>query len=231
MGKFKVGDRVTVRKDLHVGSSDVWGDNSVISDMLEYAGKTFTISQVIANGHYCLEEIPWGWTDKMFEDVESEGSKMFKIGDKVTLKKGLVEGMSYNGILYYHVKYFDDVREITLVDYFDNTYKVSGCDYWYSFEMLDLANEPVYTVNLVYVKFDHNEKPYLYEVPVGVTISKDDMIFIETRSGETYVKAFTDSFSVGVGALDAIKLSAGIGLNPLKKVVGRAKQTYKKVEF
>lgn len=64
--KFKVGDKVRVRKDLEV---DKWyGDDSVVDEMLQMRGKEVTISRIINSEYKILEDFGgWCWTDEMFE--------------------------------------------------------------------------------------------------------------------------------------------------------------------
>ena len=65
--KYKVGDKVKIREDLIV--DDVYGSDSFAEEMVEYKGKTATITDV----HYDKYEIDlddgsWYWTDEMLED-------------------------------------------------------------------------------------------------------------------------------------------------------------------
>jgi hypothetical protein len=77
--KFKVGDKVRVRKWEDMENEfglNVHGDinckYSFVNDMTRYCGQIVTIKNVFS-GHYCIEEdgkfypIHWIWTDDMFE--------------------------------------------------------------------------------------------------------------------------------------------------------------------
>ena len=69
MGKFKVGDKVKVRKDLIVEQK--YGNQTFVDDMKNLCGKTVTIESVIdyAN-YYGIKEDGYWWTDEMFESNE-----------------------------------------------------------------------------------------------------------------------------------------------------------------
>lgn len=70
--KYKVGDKVRVRRDL---KNDVsYGSRHTVEEMMDYKGNVVTISEVRPN-HYKIEEDEeeWNWTDEMFEGlVEDE---------------------------------------------------------------------------------------------------------------------------------------------------------------
>lgn len=67
--KFKVGDTVTVRKDLKEGK---YGADSVVDSMLKYCGKSFKVARVRSDGkRFDLEGVPWNWTPEMVEDKPS----------------------------------------------------------------------------------------------------------------------------------------------------------------
>ena len=86
--KYKVGDKVRVRKKLESGNEY---DGVVASKgMIQYRGKITTISRILPDRTYFLEEgEKYYWTDEMLEDVES-GVMMIKVyvdGNKVIAKK------------------------------------------------------------------------------------------------------------------------------------------------
>lgn len=72
--KYKVGDRVRVRRDLEIGTQ--YGAYMFASGMVDYKGKIVTISAIELNGPlYFIEEDGggWRWTYEMFEGlVEDE---------------------------------------------------------------------------------------------------------------------------------------------------------------
>lgn len=63
--KYKVGDKVRVRKDLEEDKR--YGDDCVVSDMMQMRGIEVTISEIINNTKYRIKECAWSWTDEMFE--------------------------------------------------------------------------------------------------------------------------------------------------------------------
>lgn len=66
--ELKPGDKVRVRKDLIPNRA--YGADCFTEDMLPYRGKTVTISYVVAEGIYKIEEdeeYGWSFTKEMFE--------------------------------------------------------------------------------------------------------------------------------------------------------------------
>lgn len=76
MAKYKVGDRVKVRKDL--GDQGVYymeGEyffGYATKNMLELAGKIVTIREIVSTIGYCIYEDGRIWTDEMFERLATE---------------------------------------------------------------------------------------------------------------------------------------------------------------
>lgn len=66
--KLKVGDRVTVRKDLKTGW---YGDELVVPEMLVLAGKTVVVEEV-SDGSIYISGSSWYWTPEMFQEKPSE---------------------------------------------------------------------------------------------------------------------------------------------------------------
>lgn len=69
--KYKVGDKVRVRKDLQIGTN--YGACMFVSGMNDYKGSVVTISKVYST-YYCIEEDigTWMWTDEMFDGLVGE---------------------------------------------------------------------------------------------------------------------------------------------------------------
>lgn len=87
--KFKVGDKVRVKKDLIVGEHY---DNGCYfnSDMKEYKGKQLTIKNVgecEGFSRYDVKENRWTFTDSMLEDIFRTIDDL-QFGDILTLKNG-----------------------------------------------------------------------------------------------------------------------------------------------
>lgn len=86
--KFKVGDKVRIKKDLKMGISyyneDKKGKDTLVHDMLHNLGKETIIKEILQHNRYGLEidKSAWGWVEEMLEEV-----KEFKVGDKVKLPK------------------------------------------------------------------------------------------------------------------------------------------------
>lgn len=72
MSKYKVGDKVRVRKDLcvYVG----YGSCTFVYGMRNYCGKEVIISCIDDCGRYRIKEdnMHWYWTDEMFEGLAKE---------------------------------------------------------------------------------------------------------------------------------------------------------------
>ncbi len=67
--KFKVGDKVRVRKDLEAGKC--YGSNGVADGMIKYLGKSANVVNIY-NGQYLLDIVngSWFWTDEMLEPAQ-----------------------------------------------------------------------------------------------------------------------------------------------------------------
>ena len=93
MMKYKVGDKVKIRKDLKIGS--VYGGCYVTQEMHDLGGAIVRIIEVNEySGEYRIDSFGCYWTDEMFEDVDMEVQKMNKRvvidvdGNKVTARCG-----------------------------------------------------------------------------------------------------------------------------------------------
>ena len=73
--------------------------------------------------------------------------------------------------------------------------------------------------NIVIVK--QGLKNYLFNVPMGTMLEKDDKVVCDTARGEQEGICFTDSFIVEADALKQIALLTGATL-PLKSVIGKS---------
>ena len=78
MAKFKIGDKVKVRKDLALGDKyymeDVDEYETVVSEMLSLKGQIVTIKDVYPDGYLILED-EWYWSDEMFEPCKINFTK------------------------------------------------------------------------------------------------------------------------------------------------------------
>lgn len=102
MAKYKVGDRVVVRRDIMLGkvyfmdghqdSTDHSFRDSVIHPMVGFAGKTVTISAV--GSKYTIEEDSHNWTDGMFSGLAEQPIPTLRTGMVVRTRDG-----KYYGIL------------------------------------------------------------------------------------------------------------------------------------
>lgn len=80
--KYKVGDKVRIRKDLKVG--DKYGSKIFTSTMLKYCGKETTITKFFSNFYtVAVDNETWYWSNEMLEPVKDCD---FKVGDEVIFK-------------------------------------------------------------------------------------------------------------------------------------------------
>ena len=85
--KFKIGDKVMVRKNLKEGRG--YGSDVFMEEMKEFRGKIVTIDKVCKDGYYIKEDNNvWNYTDEMLEKVEYtyEDLKKSPIGTKITFE-------------------------------------------------------------------------------------------------------------------------------------------------
>jgi hypothetical protein len=73
--KYKVGDKVRIRKDLII--KEQYNDLTFVPDMVQYMGKVATITEIRFEDVYGidLDGCNWCWTDEMFEDVMKSENK------------------------------------------------------------------------------------------------------------------------------------------------------------
>lgn len=86
--KYKVGDKVRVRKDLSCGKS--YGYHSFGRGMVTFRGKEMTICRVLFHGYELLEDdfpVKYTWTDEMFEPIHNEKIVITTDGVTTTAKK------------------------------------------------------------------------------------------------------------------------------------------------
>lgn len=152
--KYKVGDKVKVRKDLKVGN--VYGLCLFTEEMKDFCGKVVRIADV-NRMDYCIDSSDCYWTDDMFEEVDKhvdiyiDGNKVvavnletgkegvtrchpddefnFYTGAKIALVR-LEESETPFGWLKEGVTYY--VPQLTFVDLFDS--------YVYDADNLDKRN-------------------------------------------------------------------------------------------
>ena len=87
--KFKVGDKVRIRKDLK--SRERYNEISFTVEMEEYRGKVAKITKIIFNNYKLdIDDEEWFWSDNMLEHVPN-----LENGDIITrrdLEKGIITG-------------------------------------------------------------------------------------------------------------------------------------------
>lgn len=83
--RFKVGDKVRVRKDLIAGKCYGEDDLSFVDDMEKYKGKQFEIIKM-SGCDYELDNSNYYFNDDMLEPAFTK--KDLKVGDRITLRNG-----------------------------------------------------------------------------------------------------------------------------------------------
>lgn len=146
--RFKVGDKIRVRKDLTKGYYDTVrgnGDEDDVycpDDMLEFAGKVLTVKSVdTKNGVYSVEETTWVWCDEMLDyiavDSDNTMNTALVIENLITKKVcnyQNVERIEFDGLgNHLTFEYYDDTMEnnVTMTIHIDNNirfFTVKGCD-------------------------------------------------------------------------------------------------------
>ena len=73
--KYKVGDKVRVRKDL-VDNSE-YGEELFTGEMMQFVGKVVTISELLDDDEYFIRETnsDYVWTDEMFDGLANDAIK------------------------------------------------------------------------------------------------------------------------------------------------------------
>ena len=89
--KYKIGDRIRVRKDLkkyeRYYSEDKKYYETMTPGMLHLCGEVVTIKNVYPKvGVYTIAEYGWNWTDEMFEDIHNEKIVITTDGTTTTAK-------------------------------------------------------------------------------------------------------------------------------------------------
>jgi hypothetical protein len=87
--KYKVGDKVRVKKDLVIDSC--YGREDFVEEMKSFIGKIVTISKVIDEEYMILEDDgDYAWTEEMFEGLANEAPSITKrINNKHDILNGL----------------------------------------------------------------------------------------------------------------------------------------------
>ena len=85
--KYKIGDKVRVRKDLKFNLN--YGDDVFVTGMEKFKGKIVTINH-ITNEKYCIMEDKnkYSWTDEMFEGLYQFTKSDLRRGDIVIDEEG-----------------------------------------------------------------------------------------------------------------------------------------------
>lgn len=129
---------------------------------IRYASKSFYIGE--------------GYTITNFNDLFKTEHK-FKVGDKVKVKNGLINGEEYGGIHYFNQMASKDTYNICIVDN-DGDCKLDGNKFWYSEEMLEEVKEDKMSKCKVY------EMPDYVENEVKKVIINEPCVVVILNSGE-----------------------------------------------
>lgn len=84
--KYKVGDKVRIKRDLKQGDDYEFG---VVDEMEELKGHVVTIAHIDDNIHKLKEDKgKWNWSEEMFENLAEFNKSDLKDGDVVTYRNG-----------------------------------------------------------------------------------------------------------------------------------------------
>ena len=124
--KYKVGDKVRVRKDLVVNS--YYGGADFVEEMKSFIGKVVTISKVIGNDYKILEDNgDYVWTKEIFEGLANEAPSITKrINEKHNILNGLTntddaltEKLESQNDLVNHPSHYTDGK-IEVIDFIED---------------------------------------------------------------------------------------------------------------
>ena len=84
--------------------------------------------------------------------------------------------------------------------------------------------------NLVFAKHPHNNKPYLFKLPLNVSVDCGQVLIVDTELGERHVVSTCQSFILPAGI--ARQIDIGVGgywpCAPVKALVSVETETVKK---
>lgn len=108
--KYKVGDKVRIKKELKEGKK--YGDCVATYSMIRLAGKIVTIKRVNANSYKIEEDNnDWYWTKEMFEgSIKLTKKELFDmpIGTKIKVEK---DDDTFSILIKVEGEYFVDIEE------------------------------------------------------------------------------------------------------------------------
>lgn len=127
MKKYKVGDKVRIRKDLII--DEQYNDLTFVPSMAQYKGKVATITEIRFEDVYGidLDGCNWCWSDEMFEDVNEDVMKSENKDEEKTVDIGyyldycghrIIKNVYYGGYVHDHNHVFcttaDNKNQYTL---------------------------------------------------------------------------------------------------------------------
>lgn len=103
--KYKVGDKVMVRRDLsphrrYNNYNSPMHDDVAVGNMFNYRGKQITVKEISTNLKYVCWECPWYfWTDEMFEEltIKEEDTYRYEEDETVISSSETVDLLSLYG--------------------------------------------------------------------------------------------------------------------------------------
>lgn len=134
--KYKVGDKVRIRRDLVVGGR--YGGLDCLQDHKKECGKIFTIESTEGRD-YRLNDNEYWWSEKMLEEVDK---MKHKVGDKVRVRKDLVIGRDYGKYFVSEIMSKKCGKTVKIKEVEDDFYLLEGCGgYRWTEEMLEEVEE------------------------------------------------------------------------------------------
>ena len=80
-------------------------------------------------------------------------------------------------------------------------------------------------MNVVLIEHAQSGRWYLFAVPVGVKLKKNDSVICETKKGESEGVCVTDSFEANDTCVEALEMLTGARV-PLAPIVGKYEKIY-----
>lgn len=182
---YQKGDRVVLRKDLRAG--EVYGKDGWASEMKRLLDTPYvTISLVLSEGYYEIENTSYKVTDEMISHKYKEPERIMKYreGDKVVLKENLVNGEMYGGCYWEPwVKPTTDQGYVTIKEVSDRYYRIEESIYAYTDEMISH-------------KYEESEPKYVWHCKdKNSTYVLTNEGFFKVSSETTYEKILNGDFS------------------------------------
>ena len=148
--RFKVGDKVKVRKDLEIGI--LYGNYYFSTSMAKFKGKQFTIIEVNEEYTYYRtveDNGSWKWTDEMLEPIEEKQDLRELLVDGVIVKTRERGNMIYLGGVFNSTNTLSKNEECASICYEFNKNLEGGIAEWTIDSIYKITNMDFYSLNVI----------------------------------------------------------------------------------